>query len=117
MAETVTLTLEEIIQDIRALDSRIRAYERKYSMTSHDFYSQYQAGLLDDEGFEQSQEYARWASAYTMKLAREAMLTGNDQPDDWSALGLRSFKEDWDNPEDAVYDNWRKHYGTAHTIT
>ena len=28
------LTLEDIIQDLRALDSRIRAYERKYGITA-----------------------------------------------------------------------------------
>jgi hypothetical protein len=66
------LTLEDIIQDLRALDSRIRAYERKYGITSEDFYSLYQEGLLDDEGYEQTTEYTRWASAYAMKLEREA---------------------------------------------
>ena len=66
------LTLEDIIQDLRALDSRIRAYERKYGITSEDFYSLYQEGLLDDEGYEQTTAYARWASAYAMKLEREA---------------------------------------------
>ncbi len=66
------LTLEDIIQDLRALDSRIRAYERKYGITSEDFYSLYQEGLLDDEGYEQTTEYTRWASAYSMKLEREA---------------------------------------------
>lgn len=68
----MTLTLEEIIQDLHALETRIRAYERKYGITSQDFYSLYQQGLLDDEGFEQSTEFTRWASAYTMKLEREA---------------------------------------------
>ena len=68
----MTLTLEEIIQDLHALKARIRAYERKYGITSQDFYSLYQQGLLDDEGFEQSTEFTRWASAYTMKLEREA---------------------------------------------
>ncbi|MEI2691005.1 MAG: hypothetical protein V9H69_15355 [Anaerolineae bacterium] len=66
------LTLEDIIQDLRALDSRIRAYERKYGITSEDFYSLYLEGLLDDEGYEQTTEYTRWASAYAMKLEREA---------------------------------------------
>lgn len=68
----MTLTLEDIIQDLRALDNRIRAYERKYGITSEDFYSLYQEGLLDDEGYEQTTGYTRWASAYTMKLEREA---------------------------------------------
>ena len=30
---------------------------------------------------------------------------------DWSAMGLAAFEEEWDNPEDAIYDNWREHYG------
>ena len=29
----------------------------------------------------------------------------------WSAMSLAAFERDWDNPEDAVYDNWRDHYG------
>ena len=68
------LTLEDVIQDIHALETRIRAYERKYGITSQDFYSLYQQGLLDDEGFERSTEFTRWASAYTMKLERETLL-------------------------------------------
>ena len=66
------MTLEEIIQDLHALDARLRAYERKYGITSADFYELYRQGLLDDEGFEQSTEYVRWASAYTLKLKRAA---------------------------------------------
>lgn len=31
--------------------------------------------------------------------------------DDWLTLGLTAFQRDWDNPEDAVYDEWRTHYG------
>jgi hypothetical protein len=65
------LTLAEIIQDLHALEARLRAYERKYGITSADFYALYQAGLLDDEGFEQSTEFARWASAYTLQLKRD----------------------------------------------
>lgn len=65
------MTLPEIIQDLHALETRIRAYERKYGITSADFYELYQQGLLDDEGFEQSTEFTRWASAYTLKQKRE----------------------------------------------
>ena len=66
------MELQDIIQDLHALEERIRAYERKYGITSRDFYELYQAGLLDDEGFEKTQEFTRWASAYEMKLEREA---------------------------------------------
>lgn len=65
------MTLEEIIQDLHALEERVRAYERKYGITSRDFYELYQQGLLDDDGFEQTMEFTRWASAYEMKLERE----------------------------------------------
>lgn len=53
-------TLNEIIQDLQAVESRIRAYERKYGITSADFYALYEQGILDDEGFEQSTEFSRW---------------------------------------------------------
>ena len=33
------------------------------------------------------------------------------EENDWRALSLDSFQQDWDNPEDAVYDNWREVYG------
>jgi hypothetical protein len=32
----------------------------------------YQQGLLDDEGFEQTTEFARWASAYEMQMERQS---------------------------------------------
>jgi len=30
---------------------------------------------------------------------------------DWNEMGLASFQKDWDNDEDAIYDNWRAYYG------
>lgn len=66
------MSVEEIIQDLHALNARLRVYERKYGITSADFYELYRQGLLDDEDFDQSTEYVRWASAYTLKLKREA---------------------------------------------
>lgn len=32
---------------------------------------------------------------------------------DWFALGLAAFEKDWDNPDDAIYDNWREAYGVS----
>ncbi|MBY0526076.1 MAG: DUF104 domain-containing protein [Gemmataceae bacterium] len=29
----------------------------------------------------------------------------------WSKQGMSRLEEEWDNPQDAVYDNWRKLYG------
>ena len=31
----------------------------------------------------------------------------------WSAMSLEALQRDWDNPEDAIYDNWREHYGVS----
>jgi len=33
----------------------------------------------------------------------------NDEMD-WQQLSLTAFEADWDNPDDAVYDNWRELY-------
>lgn len=30
---------------------------------------------------------------------------------DWNNMSLASFEKEWENPEDAVYDNWREVYG------
>jgi hypothetical protein len=30
---------------------------------------------------------------------------------DWTAMSLSTFQRDWDNAEDAIYDNWRELYG------
>jgi hypothetical protein len=29
---------------------------------------------------------------------------------DWAAAAAQSFAQDWDNEDDAIYDNWREHY-------
>jgi hypothetical protein len=46
------------------------------------------------------------------KLLLESVLADQQDADaEWSAMGLTAFQRDWDNEEDAVYDNWREHYG------
>jgi len=32
---------------------------------------------------------------------------------DWYNMGLAAFEKDWDNPDDAIYDNWREMYGVT----
>jgi predicted DNA-binding antitoxin AbrB/MazE fold protein len=29
----------------------------------------------------------------------------------WEELASHSFTKDWDNPADALYDNWQQYYG------
>jgi hypothetical protein len=48
------------------------------------------------------------------KLLLESVLAG--EPDDetnWLAMSLDTFQRDWDNAEDAIYDNWRELYGVS----
>jgi hypothetical protein len=67
------MTQTEINQDLAVLEARLRMYEQKYLMTSVDFYQRYQQGLLDDDGFEQSTEFVRWASAYELRTKRKLL--------------------------------------------
>lgn len=66
------MTLEELIQDIHALNRELEFYESKYGLLSGDFYELYTNGELPDEEVEQIDEYGRWAAFYKIKLEREA---------------------------------------------
>jgi hypothetical protein len=45
------------------------------------------------------------------RLLLESVLAGEPGEEmDWSAMGLAAFQKDWDNVEDAIYDDWRVHY-------
>ena len=46
------------------------------------------------------------------KLLLESILAGESADEaDWSTMSLDTFQRDWDNAEDAIYDNWRELYG------
>ncbi len=50
------------------------------------------------------------------RLVLDSVLVDVDQADaeaNWSAMGLEAFQKDWDNPEDAIYDDWREHYDVS----
>jgi hypothetical protein len=41
-------------------------------------------------------------------------LPGEEQlaeDEGWRELGMSRLEEEWDNPQDAVYDDWRRLYG------
>jgi hypothetical protein len=46
------------------------------------------------------------------KLLLDSLISDEAQDEaDWQNLGLTAFQQEWDNPDDAIYDNWRELYG------
>lgn len=66
------VTITEILDDLRTADEITRHYERRYWLSSADFYAFYQQGLLDDG--EHTEDFTQWAAFYEIKLDREAAL-------------------------------------------
>lgn len=38
-------------------------------------------------------------------------IPAKTERDGWSVLGAERLEIEWDNPQDAVYDNWKQIYG------
>jgi len=34
-----------------------------------------------------------------------------DDRQEWAELGMDRLEQEWDNPADAIYDNWKQLYG------
>ncbi len=62
-------------------------------------------------------ESKRLTKTERLMLARllldSVLVDESDEEANWSAMALEAFQKDWDNPEDAVYDNWREIYGVS----
>jgi len=69
---TKKITITEIMDDLRAADEITRHYERLYWLSSEDFYSLYQQGLLDDG--EHTEDFSEWSAFYQIKMDREIAL-------------------------------------------
>ena len=46
--------------------------------------------------------------AIDIHLAEEAQEA---EQQEWAELGMQRLEAEWENPEDAVYDDWKKLYG------
>lgn len=66
------ITITEILDDLRAADETTRRFERRYWLSSADFYALYRQGLLDDG--EHTDDFAEWSAFYQIKLDREEAL-------------------------------------------
>ena len=67
-----TLTLSDILDDLRAADQALRKFEQRYWISSVHFYELYSQGLLDNG--EHRQDFSEWAGYYKLKLKLEAAL-------------------------------------------
>jgi hypothetical protein len=67
-----TVTLSDILDDLRAADRVLRKFEQRYWISSADFYELYSQGLLDDG--QHLEDFSEWAGYYKIKLKREAAL-------------------------------------------
>lgn len=64
-----TVTITEILDDLRAADEITRRFERRYWLSSADFYELYSQGLLDNG--EHLEDFSLWAAFYEVKQDRE----------------------------------------------
>lgn len=54
------------------------------------------------------------AATRVRKSDLDALARRQTQPSDpWSQLSAPAFEVDWDNLEDAIYDNWQELYGLS----
>jgi hypothetical protein len=63
------MTLDDILQDIYALEDEMRAYERKYGVLSETFYESYVNGE-EPPNEAWVRDWTAWASAYQVWLHR-----------------------------------------------
>ena len=57
-----TLILSDILDDLRAAEEGLHKFERRYWISSDDFYTLYTKGLLDDG--ENAEDFSVWAGHY-----------------------------------------------------
>ena len=67
-----TLTLSDILDDLRAAEEGLHKFERRYWMSSTHCYELYSQGLLDNGSH--AEDFAEWAGHYKLKHKREAAL-------------------------------------------
>lgn len=63
------MTLDDILQDIYALQDEMRVYERKYGVLSETFYESYVKGEEPPDAA-WVRDWTAWASAYKLWLRR-----------------------------------------------
>ncbi len=63
------ITISEILDDLRVAGEVLRKFERRYWITSEQFFELYNHGLLDSEG--PNEDFSEWAGFCKLKIRRE----------------------------------------------
>jgi hypothetical protein len=67
-----TLSLSNILDDLRAAEEGLHKFEQRYWISSAQFYDLYSQGLLDDG--ENADDFSEWAGHYRLREKRQAAL-------------------------------------------
>jgi hypothetical protein len=65
-------SLTDILDDLRAAEEGLHKFERRYWISSDDFFALYLQGALDNG--ETSSDFAEWAGHYKLKQKQESAL-------------------------------------------
>ena len=67
-----TLTLSNVLDDLRVAEQSLHKFEQRYWLSSDVFYELYTQGKLDHG--ENAEDFAEWVGHYKLKLKREKIL-------------------------------------------
>lgn len=66
------LSLTDILDDLRAAEEGLHKFERRYWISSEQFFQLYEEGALDDG--EYLEDFAEWAGHYRLREKRQEAL-------------------------------------------
>ena len=85
-----TLSLTDILDDLRLAEEGLHEFERRYWISSDDFFALYSQGALDSG--ENAADLAEWAGHYKLKQKRESALA------QLSKQRLEQLRQDQEQP-------------------
>ena len=66
------ITLSDILDDLGVAEQGLRKFERRYWLSSEDFYKLYSQGLLDNG--ENLEDFSEWAAYFKLRKKRQNAL-------------------------------------------
>jgi len=69
-----SLSLTDILDDLRAAEDGLHKFERRYWISSEQFIQLYSQGVLDDG--DHSEEFAEWSAYYRLRQKRQEAVNG-----------------------------------------